>query len=119
MRKPKFLVDTMLGRLAQWLRILGFDAKLLAVSQRKRMLEQSFLERRILITQEAKLYNAHAYKLVILREQHWWDQLARVWKTLALGPVSSDQIFSRCTGCNQETKKIPKSKIDPKEIPPK
>lgn len=119
MTRPKFLVDTMLGRLCRWLKILGFDAAFVAVSQRKRMLERSFLERRVLITREAKLANAHAYKLVILRDQHWEDQLSILWKTLELGPAPRAKIFSRCGGCNLPIKKIPKSKIEPKKIPEK
>ncbi|MBI2070796.1 MAG: hypothetical protein HYT79_09385 [Elusimicrobia bacterium] len=119
MRKPKFLVDTMLGRLCTWLRLLGYDAAFVQESQRKSMLEKSFLERRILLTRETKLAHAHAYRTVILRDQHWWDQLNTVWKTLDLGPVARKAVFSRCSGCNIPLKKIPKAKIDPKKIPPK
>ncbi len=119
MSKPKFLIDTMLGRLCQWLRILGFDTAYVHVSQRKKMLERSFLERRVLVTREAKLASAHAYKLVFLREQHWPDQLLKLWKELELGPVSVKKIFSRCTQCNLPIKKVPKSKLDLNKIPEK
>lgn len=119
-KRPKFLVDCMLGRLAKWLRLLGFDAADVKVHERRRMLERSFLERRILVTREAKLEKAHAFKgVLVIRAQHWWDQLEFLWAKLKLGAVAPKRIFSRCSECNKPLKKILKSNPAVAKAPPK
>lgn len=119
MTKPKFLVDSMLGRLGKWLRILGFDAAFVKESQRRRMLERTFLERRILLTRELKLAQAHAFGLVLVHQEDWPSQLKTVWKALDLKPIQSHKLFQRCTECNVPIKKMTKAELERRRVPPK
>ncbi|MEK6543239.1 MAG: Mut7-C RNAse domain-containing protein [Elusimicrobiota bacterium] len=119
MARPKFLVDCMLGRLARWLRIIGYDTVTVGAQARKRLPERSFLEKRVIVTREARLKDAHAYKVVFLRQQHWPQQLAALWKELGLPAVDSKRMFTRCGTCNRPLKRIAKLRLDPTKIPPK
>ncbi len=109
----------MLGRLATWLRILGFDAASVRDSQRRRMLERSFLERRILLTREAKLARAHAFRLILIPQEYWPDQLAHLWAELKMARVNPGDLFTLCTECNAPLEKLEKDKLDPKRVPTK
>jgi len=53
--KPKFLADQMLGRLAKWLRILGFDTKYFNSIDDAELLRIAKEEDRILLTRDTQL----------------------------------------------------------------
>ncbi|MBI4370233.1 MAG: hypothetical protein HY547_08400 [Elusimicrobia bacterium] len=119
MERPKFIVDTMLGRLCQWLRLAGYDAAFVMAHERRGMLERSFLEKRAILTRETKLEKAHSYKILILRQQHYWDQIPYVWKNFSLPAVNTDDLFSRCVICNTPVEIVSKIALKPDEVPPK
>ena len=51
----KFIVDTMLGRLARWLRILGYDTIYNNKYTDDNLFFKAHLEKRILLTRDAEL----------------------------------------------------------------
>ncbi|MGB9623073.1 MAG: Mut7-C RNAse domain-containing protein, partial [Candidatus Bathyarchaeia archaeon] len=65
----KFLLDSMFGSLARWLRICGYDAEYLKNIQDDEIIQRSLAEKRIILTRDKLLYKkaikAGAYALQI------------------------------------------------------
>ncbi|MBI4057604.1 MAG: Mut7-C RNAse domain-containing protein [Elusimicrobia bacterium] len=116
---PKFLVDGMLGQLAKWLIMLGYDAKIVPDGPRAEldMVIDALREGRVLLTRDTKLAPARGLKMLVLREQHLEDQLAKVLRELGLKP-DPKKFMTRCTLCNQDLVKAERKEVL-SGIPPK
>lgn len=90
----------MLGKLARWLVLLGFDAHFVKKSERSDLdiAEEALREGRILLTQDRRIPAVHGLKMLVLREQHFEDQLKRVLSDCGL-KADARRLFSRCTDC--------------------
>jgi len=99
-RSMKFLLDLMLGRLAKWLRIMGYDT----YYQSKYKLDELYeLSRdRIFITKNKAL--SAKLKGILLTSNNIEEQLKELKEKLNL-TQKSDTWFSRCIICNTELKK--------------
>jgi len=104
-KKPKFLVDFMLGRLAKWLRILGYDTLYVDKAFSENILLKSLKDNRILVTRNNRLSRKRALKLVLVKSDKIMEQLAQIVRDLKLN-VSEKNFFSRCTFCNTELKPV-------------
>lgn len=112
----RFIVDVMLGTLAKWLRIMGFDTIYDSHFSDDDLFFKAHQEQRILLTKDAKL----AFKMnpkfsYYITEKKLSHQLIWLINDLKLTPEIS--IFSRCVLCNEKIKSIEKDLIKDK-IPP-
>jgi uncharacterized protein with PIN domain len=107
---PQFVVDTMLGRLAHWLRAMGYDTIYLGQADDPRLLEISVSEDRILVTRDRKLARAAEQRGCLIRTERVEDQLAEVVATLGLSPPPADWL-SRCLECNARLERREKAAI--------
>ena len=101
----RFLVDIMLGKLARWLRILGFDTRIAPLRERSQI--QSLLcQGMIPVTRTEKWRGIEG--LVFIQNNDPFEQLKELISSLALRP---DHLrpFTRCSGCNSELARIPKN----------
>jgi hypothetical protein len=93
----RFVADSMLGRLAKWLRAFGYDTH-----YQPRYSEEALAslvgEGRVLLTRKKKALARHPSALWI-RSDHVSEQLAEVQRALALRPERS-LWFTRCLRCN-------------------
>jgi len=115
----KFLCDQMLGTLAKWLRIYGFDTYF-ATSEvdDSDLIEISKKENRTLITRDKQLIiNAKRenLKVIELNITDLDEQLKQVLKDVEVDKL---KILSRCILCNSIIEKIEKEKIKNK-VPPR
>ena len=99
---PKFLADSMLGKLARWLVLLGYDARYAHVKGETdlELLEQAHREGRVFLTRDTKIPAVAGLRMVVVRGQRFEDQLLQVQKELGLKP-DRRKLFSRCTYCNE------------------
>jgi len=99
LRDPQFVLDVHLGRLAGYLRMLGFDTLYRNHCAGERLAEISCREHRILLTRDAGLLKrasvTHGY---YLRATHPRQQLAEVVARFDLGRLAKS--LSRCLRCN-------------------
>lgn len=112
----KFLADEMLGRLAKWLRILGYDTIYTKGVKDSTLVRMAISDKRILLTRDTSLVRQKGLRdYVLIKHDHLMDQLRQVIEELRLSyPENS---FSRCTICN--TTLTPFSKEDAcKTVPP-
>jgi len=105
-----FLVDTMCGRLARWLRILGHDADWLAAPDRKRLVARCLKESRILLTRDRRFSRTRGLHSILLRSDRTEEQVGQVLRELGL-QVDSERLFSRCTFCNRPLEEAEKSTV--------
>ncbi|HZT29541.1 MAG TPA: Mut7-C RNAse domain-containing protein [Bryobacteraceae bacterium] len=99
LREPRFVLDTHLGRLAAYLRILGFDALYRNLAGDAELAAASREERRTLLTRDLGLLKrgavTHGY---FVRETNARRQVAEVVRRFDLSRLAKP--FSRCLRCN-------------------
>ncbi len=111
----KFICDVMLGTLAKWLRILGFDTKYSRDFEDDEILRIAEEENRIVLTRDKLLANK-AKKAVYINERSLDEQIKRVLNELKID-VDERKILTRCILCNVRVKRIEKEKVKGK-VPP-
>ncbi len=94
---PRLLADCMLGRLAKWLRLLGYDTAYENDATDHELARRARVEGRILLTRDQQLSDRRGLKTLFIRSQKLELQLQEVCE--ALGPPA-DPSLSRCSICN-------------------
>jgi len=99
--QPRFLADAMLGKLARWLILLGFDAAYAAPGRSDlELLEQAHREGRVFLTRDTKIPDVTGLRKIVIRDQGFEAQLRHVQKELQL-TLDKSRLFTRCTYCNE------------------
>ncbi len=119
MKRPKFILDQMCGRLAKWLRLMGYDATYFNDITDGELIDIANKENRVILTRDAKLVKrkiitrGHIEALII--DSDTLDaQLIELTKRLKLDCFKS---LERCIECNVELRSIPKSEAK-NNVPP-
>jgi uncharacterized protein with PIN domain len=96
---PRFIADVMLGRLAKWLRIAGFDVLYSNKFTDDELIEISNREGRILLSRDTRLLVRKSVKeFIFLESQDIQAQLRQVFRTLRILHLSF--LLTRCLSCN-------------------
>jgi len=115
----KFLCDQMLGTLAKWLRIYGFDTFYVKREMDdSEILKISKKENRVLITKDKELiYNARReqIRVIELQEVNLDNQIKNILENVKFQKTS---VLTRCLICNGLLSKIDKKDVKNK-APPK
>jgi hypothetical protein len=97
MNESRFVADVMLGRLARWLRALGYDTLYFRDAPDRRLLAISLGERRRLLTRDSALARRAREAGLLVRAETLDGQIREV--TLACG-LAGGPALSRCLECN-------------------
>lgn len=101
----RFVADVMLGKLAKWLRILGFDAAYGSRAGDSELLQTARRERRVLLTRDhALLQSAKNVRSLLIESDDWRRQLSQVIDALNLRDEARP--LSRCLACNVKLKRL-------------
>ncbi|HEV7731300.1 MAG TPA: Mut7-C RNAse domain-containing protein [Candidatus Binatia bacterium] len=93
-----FAVDTMLGRLARWLRILGHDVAYGPHLRRRTLQRCARREGRLLLTRDTRLVrDPEMPPYCLIRSDGFRDQLREVAAVVPLGGA----LLRRCLDCNR------------------
>ena len=96
---PRFAADAMLGRLARWLRVLGFDTTYDAAIADTVLVRHANDEGRVLLTRDRHLLRelqpAQAHEV---RQDAPLEQLGELVRALDLAAPA--ELFTRCILCN-------------------
>jgi uncharacterized protein with PIN domain len=99
MTRPRFSADEMLGSLARWLRLMGYDTWYERDSTDTEILRRATLDERVLLTRDKKLAERAKEQGLYIQGRDQDDQIRQV--ALAFDLVF-DERLSRCTACNGE-----------------
>ncbi len=97
--EPRFLADRMLGRLAKWLRILGYDTRYLHHGSRETLRALASREGRILLTREHGTWGEHPGSVLVWSD-HVHEQLRQLVEGAWIRP-DPERAFHRCPVCNR------------------
>ncbi len=109
----KFLADGMLGKLARWLRMLGYDVIYSVQFDDSEFLELAKREQRVLLTKDLGLYKRairEGMDLFYVEGKTESERLAEVAKRYRLD-LRIDMNNSNCPICNTKLNQIPKDQI--------
>ena len=102
MGRPSFLADCNVGRLARWLRVMGYDAEFEPVLADGFVVWRALHEGRVLLTRDReltrrRLITTGQVRAILLRDDDVQAQLRQVAGELGLDGSSS---LTRCLECN-------------------
>ncbi len=107
-----FAVDAMLGRLARWLRILGYDTFYMPHIKDNELIRISRLEGRIIITRDSHfLKKKNLPLLIFIKSQNLREQIIEVMEWLKSNGYLETERFSRCPLCNGILEEIKKDDV--------
>ncbi len=96
---PRFISDAMAGRLARWLRVIGFDTAYRPDISDAELVRQAVEERRVILTRDHSLPEEwRAPQLVLLQSEKPLAQLREVVERFGLDWRAG--LFTRCSRCN-------------------
>ncbi|MFQ6069175.1 MAG: Mut7-C RNAse domain-containing protein [Candidatus Aminicenantales bacterium] len=105
----RFVVDCMCGKLAKWLRILGFDVIYFRKVEDDRLISLAAREKRIILTRDTRLIEkARGMSTLFVESEEWKEQVKQVLEEFDLW--KRVRPYSRCLDCNTELKNIPRQK---------
>jgi uncharacterized protein with PIN domain len=101
----KFLCDQNLGRLAKWLRLMGFDTIYMSTWDEK-MIEDALAEQRMILTRRKDMKLAKGHMLI--KDNDVRFQLSQVVNAFHLDELKNP--LSRCILCNKKLHSIDRAK---------
>jgi uncharacterized protein len=106
----RFVVDMMLGKLARWLRAMGYDTLYFKFAEDRHLLQLAHAEARTLLTRDARLARLAGAGGLLIHAMEVEPQVTEVIQRLALSPGSGD-LLSRCLECNTPLADQPKDSV--------
>jgi len=114
-----FIVDSNAGRLARWLRLMGYDALFFTDMDDSRLLRIAMEQGRVVLTKDTQMMRRRVIsngqlKALLIESDDYREQLSQVVRELRLD--CRLRPFTRCLECNQTL--VPRSKDDVKGLVP-
>jgi len=106
----RFVADAMLGKLARWLRIMGYDTLYEREWDDAELVYRARAEGRVLLTRDTGI-TGEGIRILFIRSDHLREQLKQVFEELGLR-FDEKAIFTRCPVCNGEIREVDKRKVE-------
>lgn len=97
---PRFIADAMLGKLARWLRLLGYDT-LYSQEEDAAIAQQARATGRILLTRDRGLAARRGLQVILVTSTTLEEQLAQINAAVGTPPAAP-----RCMACNAPLERI-------------
>lgn len=110
----KLLADGMLGSLAKWLRILGYDTLYFSHADDNELVRIARAEGRMLLTRDEELARRQGLNALLIESEQLKEQVRQV--IAKLGPAGKE-LFSRCPVCNTPLREVEKEEVKGR-VPP-
>jgi len=104
----------MLGRLAKWLRLLGYDTRYDNSADDVTLLRIAQSENRVLLTRDQTLSRQRGVRSIWIESQDLEAQIRQVHQ--CVGPPPDGQL-TRCAVCNARLERLDKADAEPR-VPP-
>lgn len=99
----RFIADAMLGRLARWLRLLGFDTYYVPDIDDAELLRQARKEGRFILTRDSHFRRKDITDCLFIESDDVMEQVEQVLGELRLSPPPG----GRCANCNGLLEEVP------------
>ncbi|MGC8780697.1 MAG: Mut7-C RNAse domain-containing protein [Anaerolineae bacterium] len=109
---PRVIVDAMLGRLAKWLRLAGYDALYWRDGSDEELIAAAQAQGRVIITRDRQLAGRRGVHAVLVAAEALDDQIAEARALLGGHP----EPFTRCPECNGPLQEL--AHADARELVP-
>lgn len=113
--EPRFLADVMLGKLARWLRALGYDAACEPEIADAELVRRGIEERRLVLTRDRRLAADWWVEGVLLVESG--SPLEQLREVAGAVGLSRERLFTRCIHCNEPLVPAPAAEVEAR-LPP-
>jgi len=109
----RFLTDTMLGKLAKYLRMLGFDTVYFPQGDRLCLIDLAVKQGRVFLTRDKTIVRtlSDLPELLCINDNSPIKQLQQVIKYFEL-TLNENNFFTRCLRCNQLLVKISAQEVE-------
>jgi uncharacterized protein len=95
----KFIADAMLGRLAKWLRLLGFDVLYYPDIEDRQVIKIALAQERTILTRDTRMLKCKGGRgAVFIKSDQILDQLLEMKDIL---DFDSPDLITRCIACNK------------------
>jgi hypothetical protein len=105
---PRFVADAMLGRLAKWLRILGYDTLYDPAWADPHLVRLARAEERLLLTRDRELARRRGVRVLFVESEALPEQLAQLRQACG---VTAAAPFTRCPRCNALLQPVAKEQL--------
>ncbi len=105
---PRFVADAMLGRLAKWLRMMGYDVTYFHDADDLALLRHARAESRLLLTRDRMLARRAKDLGVLISSQRLEEQLQELARG---GIITGPQEETRCPICNVPLRRVDKESV--------
>ena len=109
MSEIRFIADVMVGKLARWLRVLGFDVAYSNKYQDDEIIRIAGAENRIILTRDTGLAARRHNCQCLLIESG--DYAAQIRQVLRSHDLKDFNVFSRCLQCNTLLEDVDKEAV--------
>jgi uncharacterized protein with PIN domain len=103
----KFILTSELGRLARWLRIMGFDTVYFKSNNIATLIIETLRENRFIITRRQTKIDDLQKRTLVLTTDNLNEQLKEIMVKLDL-KINENEMFKRCTLCNTGLREVKK-----------
>jgi len=113
---PRFVADSMVGRLAKWLRAFGFDVVYQPFAEDDELVNWARQREAILVTRDTGLARVPGVRVIFIKDDGLEEQLRQVVRE---GPLdlSAARPLSRCIVCNEGLLTVTRDKVRD-QVPP-
>jgi uncharacterized protein with PIN domain len=108
---PLLFVDAMLGRLARWLRLLGYDTLYASKLSDHQIAARARAEGRVVLTRDRELAQRRGIRTLYVRSQDWQEQIEEVVDALGLPAPGAE---ARCPQCNAVLVEVSPAQVRPR-----
>jgi uncharacterized protein with PIN domain len=110
----RLLADGMLGRLAKWLRLLGYDTAYDNTATDPELARRARAEGRVLLTRDRELAARRGLRTLLIQSQELEEQIQEVQDHLGPPP---GPMLSRCGVCNSVLERVSPAQVTDR-LPP-
>lgn len=110
----KFIADNMLGKLAKYLRMIGYDTVFPPPGNARDLIHLSKDENRVILTRiSIFIRDFKPENYLFIKSQHFPDQLIQVIKKYGL-EINIDKFFTLCIICSKPLLQVSKEEVKEK-----